>query len=111
MMRPDGSAISPRIPAIWATCPREPRAPESTMMRSGFVTCMLSMILSAMRRPASDQRISFWRMYSSSVRMPISYWLVRSSSCTSVTSSISFFSFGTMTSPTPRLMPLTVDQR
>jgi len=38
MISPEGLAIRPRMPASWRICWRLPRAPESTIMNSGFTS-------------------------------------------------------------------------
>src|SRR5260370_28356031 len=38
MISPEGLAIKPRIPASWRICCLEPLAPESAMIRIGFIS-------------------------------------------------------------------------
>ena len=72
MVRPVGSDIRPRIPAICPICPRLPRAPLSTIMRTEFPGTMCSVILLAMSFVALAQSSPFWSRYSSWVKSPIS---------------------------------------
>ncbi len=47
MISPFGLATRPRIPAIWRTCMKLPRAPESTIMWTGLVGGKFSCIARA----------------------------------------------------------------
>jgi len=55
MISPFGLATSPRIPAIWRTCIQLPRAPESTIWKTGLVAGKLARIASAISAVAWSQ--------------------------------------------------------
>jgi len=111
MIRPDGSDMRPRMPAIWPIWLRLPLAPLSPIMRMGLVRSMWSTMLSAMVLDFSDQRLSFWKRYSSWVRMPMLYSDLSSSSSSMACFVSSIFSGGMMMDWTPKLMPLRVAHR
>ena len=76
MISPFGLATRPRMPAICRTCIMFPRAPEFTIMKTGFVVGKFSSIASATSLVAWVQiSMSSWRRSSSVIR-PRSYWLL-----------------------------------
>ncbi|OPZ39938.1 MAG: hypothetical protein BWY99_01207 [Synergistetes bacterium ADurb.BinA166] len=109
-MRPEGSDISPLMPAICPIWLLLPLAPESIIMRMGLVLSMCSTMLSAMALEVSDHRLSFCTRYSSEVRMPMLYSYFSSVSCSIALCVSSCFSGGMIMDCTPKLIPLTVAQ-
>ena len=73
MISPFGFAISPRIPASWRICLKEPRAPELAIMKMGLSSSRFSIIASATSSVQAFQRSTTASWRSSCVIRPWSY--------------------------------------
>ena len=83
MISPLGLAISPRMPASWRICLKEPRAPELAIMKIGLSSSRFLIIASATSSVASFHFSTTASCRSSWVIRPMSYWSEISDTCCS----------------------------
>ena len=108
MIRPDGSVISPRIPASWRICWMLPRAPDWAIMYSGLKGVNVLSMARVIASVASVQTSTVFRYRSSLVMRPRRYWVSIASTSLSALARISSFSLGITMSLSAIPLPLTV---
>ena len=109
IVRPDVSAISPRIPASCLICLSDPRAPESAIMKMLLYASSPVRSAVVISSSACCQTLITPLYLSSSVRNPRRYFLAICSTVFSASARIVFFSAGTVMSEIETVMAARVE--
>ncbi len=105
IVRPDGSATRPLMPASCPSCPRFPLAPEVAIMYIGLNLSRLASMAFWTFSLASVQMSCSFCSFSVSVRRPLLNWRSTFSISMSAWPSICFFSGGMAASMMPTVVP------